>query len=85
MINKFTIGNGAKFFSLGIFQNYLVFRPAKNTLNILLALLRLNRGNLMECQKKESIENTTQPASNFAPVFVDHHLLPDIDFNNNVQ
>ena len=34
-----------KYFTLGIFQNYLV-------LNILVALLGLNRGNLMECQKK---------------------------------
>ena len=34
LINKFTIRNGAKCFSLGIFQNYLVFRPPKNALNI---------------------------------------------------
>ena len=30
-INKFSILNGAKYFSLGIFQNYLVFIPSKNT------------------------------------------------------
>ena len=29
LINKFSILNGAKYFSLGIFQNYLVFTPAK--------------------------------------------------------
>ena len=52
LINKFSILNGAKYFSLGIFQNYLVFIPAKNTLNILAVLLGLIRGNLMECQKK---------------------------------
>ena len=51
-INKFSILNGAKYFPSGIFQNYLVFIPAKNTLNILVVLLELNRGNLMECQKK---------------------------------
>ena len=28
LINKFGILNGAKYFSLGIFQNYLVFIPA---------------------------------------------------------
>ena len=44
--------DGAKYFSLGIFQNYLLFIPTKNTLIILVALPRLNHGNLMECQKK---------------------------------
>ena len=29
LINKFSILNGAKYFSWGIFQNYLVFIPAK--------------------------------------------------------
>ena len=29
MTNKFSILNGAKYFSLGTFQNYLVFIPAK--------------------------------------------------------
>ena len=28
MIDKFSIFNGGKYFSLGIFQNYLVFMPA---------------------------------------------------------
>ena len=30
---------------------------------------------------EENIENVTQPDSNFAPTFVDHHVLPDINFN----
>ena len=34
----------------------------------------------MECQKKK-IKNITKSDSNFAPIFVDHHLLPDINFN----
>ena len=51
-INKFIILNRTKYFSLGIFQNYLVFLPAKNKLNVLLALLGLNRKNLMKFQKK---------------------------------
>ena len=29
LINKFSILNGAKYFSSGIFQNYSVFIPAK--------------------------------------------------------
>ena len=39
--NKFIILNRAKYFSSGMFQNYLVFIPAKNTLNILVVLLGL--------------------------------------------
>ena len=34
----------------------------------------------MECQK-ESIKDITKSDSNFAPIFVDHHSLPDIKFN----
>ena len=33
----------------------------------------------MECQ--ENIESITESHSNSAPTFVDHHLLPDINFN----
>ena len=52
LIDKFSILNGAKYFSAGIFQNYLVFLPAKKTLNILVALLGANWENLVSCQKK---------------------------------
>ena len=48
LIDKFSIFNGGKYFSWGIFQDYLVFIPAKN----LVLLLGSNRGNLIECQKK---------------------------------
>ena len=30
---------------------------------------------------RKSIENITKSDINFAPTFVDHHLLPDINFN----
>ena len=30
---------------------------------------------------EENIENITKSDSNFAPIFVEHHLLPDINFN----
>ena len=30
---------------------------------------------------QENIENITKSDSNFAPTFVDHHLLSDIDCN----
>ena len=29
---------------------------------------------------EENIENITKLDSNFAPTFIDHHLLPDINF-----
>ena len=32
---------------------------------------------------EESIENITKSESNIAPTFVDHHVLPDINFNEN--
>ena len=67
LINKFSILNGAR-----VFQNYLVVILPKNTHNII-------HGNLMEFQ--ENIENITKSGSNFAPTFVDHHLLPDIHFD----
>ena len=42
-----------------------------------------NLGNLTtEVDKLEKIiENITKSYSNFAPTFVDHHLLPDMNFN----
>ena len=30
---------------------------------------------------EESTESITKSDSNFAPIFVDHHLLPDMNFN----
>ena len=30
---------------------------------------------------EENIENITKSDSSFAPAFVDHHLLPSINFN----
>ena len=45
-----------------------------------MALLKFIPQNLMECQK-ESIENITKSDANFAPAFVDHHSLPDINSN----
>ena len=79
LINKYSILNGAKYFYSGIFENYLLFIPPKNILNILMVLLRLIRGNLMEYMKK--ILKIIESDSNLAPTFVDDHLLPAINFN----
>ena len=52
----------------------------KSILNILVILVGLIGGNLTECQKK-NIENITKSDNNFAPTFVNHDSLPDINFN----
>ena len=79
MINKFTILNGAKYFSLGILQNYLVFIPAKKSNKYFCGTTRIDslKSNGMS---GENIENITKSDSNFAPTFVDHHLLLDTSF-----
>ena len=45
-----------------------------------MALLGLNRGDY-NGMPEGNIENRTKSDSNFAPTFVDHHLLPDMNFN----
>ena len=58
----------------------------KNTLNILVALLGLICGNLRENgMLGENIENIIKSDSNFAPPFVDHYLLPGVNFNGDCQ
>ena len=66
-----------KIFFFRNISNYLVFNQLKNTLNLLVALVGLIGGNLME----ENVENMTKSDSNFTPTFVDHHVLPDMNFN----
>ena len=80
MIDKFSILNGAKYFSSGIFQNYLVFIPAIKHIKYFHGAtqiyLRVSSG-----ISEESFENMTKSDCNFAPTFIDHHSLPDINFN----
>ena len=80
LTNTISILNGAKYFSLGIFQNYLVFLPAKKYIKYFSGTTRIEswKSNGM---LEESIENITKSNSNFAPTSVDHHVLPDINFN----
>ena len=80
MINGYKILNGAKYFSWGIFQNYLVFMPAKKYIKYFSGTTRMNlwKSNGMS---EENIESITKSDSNFAPTFVDHHVLPDRNFN----
>ena len=80
MINKFSILNGAKYFSSGIFQNYLVFIPANKYIKYFSGTTRIGlwKSNGMP---EGNIENITKSDSSFAPTFADHHVLPDINFN----
>ena len=80
MIDKFSILNRAKYFTSGIFQNYLVFIPVRQYIKYFTGTTRIEswKSNGMS---EESIENITKSGSNFAPTFVDYHALPDINFN----
>ena len=51
LINTFIL-NGAKYFSLEIFQNYLLFIPTKKYIKYFSGTTGVTFGNLMECQKK---------------------------------
>ena len=79
-MNKVSVLNGANYFSSEIFQNYLVIIPAKKYIKYFSGTNRIDlwKSNGMS---EENIENITKSHSNFAPAFVDHHLLPDINFN----
>ena len=65
---------------LGIFQNYLIFIPAKKYIKCFSVTTRIEswKSNTMS---EESSENITKSDSNFAPTFVNHHSLPDMNFN----
>ena len=80
MINKFSILNGAKYFSSGVFQRYLVFIPVKKNIKYFSDTTRIDlwKSNRMS---EENIKNITKSDSNFLPTSVGHHLLPDISFN----
>ena len=80
LIDKLGILKQAKHFSLGIFQNYLIFVPVIKYIKYFHATTRIYlwKSNGMS---KESIENITKSGSTSAPTFADHHSLPDINFN----
>ena len=80
MINKFSILNGAKYFSFGIFQNYLVSIPAKKYIKYFTGTTRIESWKSNQLSE-ENIENITKSDSSFVPNFVDHHLFPDMNFN----
>ena len=80
MISKFSILYGAKDFSLAIFQNYLVFIPAKKYTKYFSGFTQINLWKF-NGMSEENIKNVTQSYSLFTPTIVDHNVLPDIDVN----
>ena len=78
MINRFSILHGTKYFSSGIFQNYLLFIPAKNYIKYFSGATGIESWKSYKMSEK-NIENITNLDSNFAPTFADHHVLQDIN------
>ena len=80
MINTFSILNEEKYFSLEAFRNYLAFVPAKKYIEYCSSTTSIKswKSNGMS---EESVENISKSDSNLAPIFVDYHLLPEMDFN----
>ena len=79
MINEFGILNGAKNLFSGIFQNYLVFIPAKKYIKYFSGTTGIDswKSNGMW---EDNIKIITKSDSNFGSNLADHHLLPDINF-----
>ena len=67
-------------FFLGIFQNYLAFILAKKYIKYFRDTTRIEswKSNVVP---EENVENITKSDNNFAPTFVHHYVLPDINFN----
>ena len=79
-IDKFSIIDGAKYFSLGIFQYDLVFIPTTTSIKYFHGTSQIYSWKSNEISE-EGIENITKSDSNFASTNVDYHSLPDINFN----
>ena len=80
MINKLSIINEEKHFSLVMFQIYLVFIRTKTYAKYFHGTTQFFSWK-WNGMSEESIENITKSGSNFPPTFVDHHSLPGIIFN----
>ena len=80
LIDKFSIINGGIYFSLGIIQNCLVFIATKKYIKCFHGTTQIYSWKSNGMSEK-CIENITKSDSNFAPAFVDHHSLPEINLN----
>ena len=69
-----------KYFSSGIFLNSSIFTAAKKYIKYFSGTTQIDSWKSNGIPE-EDIENIAKSDTNFAPTFVDHHLLPDITFN----
>ena len=77
LIIKFSILDGAKYFSSGIFQNYLAFMPAKKYFRYFSGTTQLELLKSNEITEGR-IKNITKSDGNFGSTFIDHHLYYQI-------
>ena len=63
-----------------MFHNYLVFITAKKYIKYFSGTTQIDSWKSNRISEG-NIGNITKSDSNFAPTFVDHHLLPDINFS----
>ena len=63
-----------------LFQNYLLFMTAKKCIKYFSGTTCFELWKF-DGMSEERIENITKSDINFLPTFVDHHLLPDTNFN----
>ena len=80
MIDKFSILNEVKYFSLEIFQNYLAFIPAKKYIEYFSGTTRIISWKSNGISQEDN-EYIAKSESNSSPAFVDHPLLRDRNFN----
>ena len=80
MISKYNIHNGAKYFYLGVLQNYSVFKPVEKYIKYFSDTTQIYSWK-SNGKSEESIENITKSDSFFAPTFVDNYILPDVNLN----
>ena len=64
----------------GIFQNDLVFIPAMKYIKYFHGTTQIYSW-ISNGMSEESIDNIAKSDRNFAPTFVDHHSLSDINLN----
>ena len=74
LINKFSILNGAKYVFSGLFQNYLIFMPAKKYIKYFSGTTWIDSWKSNGSMSEENIEKITKSDRIFVPTFVYHYL-----------
>ena len=80
LINKYSILNGVKYLYSGILQSYFAFIPAKKYIKYFSGTIQIYSWKSNEISE-ESIERIAKSNSLFAPTFVIHFILSDVNFN----